>query len=195
MRNGRWNRGELVKRTTEQVEINGGRVIKASCYNTSQLCHRCDRRIVFKEYHTVICNHCKTEEDRDVNAAANIARKITCTRSGKPQSTFSKMLKTRNTKKNSKNTPKKRSKNGTGKPLKFPGRDRTKNGPTPKRPKKKEVKTNLLCSTQNNNDSRVALDVSHSSDYGCMTVKSSTKVCTSTQSYTLTGCSCCAIVQ
>ena len=193
MSNGRWNRGELVKRTTEQVELNGGRTIKTSCYNTSQLCHKCDKRIVFREYHTVICNHCNTEEDRDINAAANIAKKILHSKTG-AKSTFSKMTGTRNTKKNSKNTLKKRSKNGTGKPLKFPGRDRAKNKPTPNRPKR-EVKTPHMCSAQNNNDSRVALDVSHSSDYGCMTVTGSTKVCTCGYSYTLTRCSCCATVQ
>lgn len=176
MENGRWNRGELVKRTTEQVELNGGRVIKTSCYNTSQVCCRCGRKITFKGYHVVVCNSCNITLDRDINAAANIAQRITISRDDKSYSTFSKMIKTRNTKKNAKNTSKKRSKNGTGKTLKFPGRDRTKNKPTPKRKKRKEVKPLTQCSAQNNNDSRVALDAFCSSDCKCMTIKGSMKV-------------------
>ena len=176
MENGRWNRGELVKRTTEQVELNGGRVIKTSCYNTSQVCCSCGRKITFKGYHVVVCNFCNTTLDRDINAATNVAKRITISRDDKSNSTFSKMVKTRNTKKNSKNTPKKRSKNGTGKTLKFPGRDRTKNKPTPKRKKRKEVKPLTQCSAQNNNDSRVALDAFCSSDCKCMTIKGSMKV-------------------
>lgn len=192
MTNGRWNRGELVKRTEEQVELNGGRVIKTSCYNTSQVCFNCGERIFFKDYHTVICRFCNIKQDRDINAAANIAQKILLSKDSH-KSCFEKMVKTRNKKKNSKNKNVKRTKNGSGKTLKFPGRDRTKNIPTPKRIKRKEVKRLPQCSTQNNEDSRVALDVSYSSNYGCMTVKSSTKVCNNAHC-TFSGCSNCTIV-
>lgn len=192
MKNGRWNRGELVKRTKEQVELNGGRVIKTSCYNTSQVCCSCGEKILFKDYHTVICRFCDIKQDRDINAAANIAQKILVSKNSL-KSCFEKMVKTRNKKKNSKNKNVKRAKNGSGKTLKFPGRDRTKNKPTPKRKKRKEVKRLPQCSAQNNNDSRVALDVSYSSNYGCMTVKSSTKVCNNTHC-TFSRCSNCIIV-
>lgn len=192
MKNGRWNRGELVKRTKEQVELNGGRVIKTSCYNTSQVCFNCGEKILFKDYHTVICRFCDIEQDRDINAAANIAQKILVSKNS-PKSCFEKMVKTRNKKKNSKNKNVKRTKNGSGKTLKFPGRDRTKNIPTPKRKKRKEVKRLPQCSAQNNNDSRVALDAFCSSDCKCMTIKGSMKVCNNAHC-TLSRCSNCIIV-
>lgn len=192
MQNGRWNRGELVKRTKEQVELNGGRVIKTSCYNTSQVCCNCGEKILFKDYHTVICRFCGIKQDRDINAAANIAQKILASKNS-PKSCFEKMVATRNNKKNSKNKNVKRTKNGSGKTLKFPGRDRTKNVPTPKRIKRKEVKRFPQCSARNNEDSRVALDVSCSRNYRCMTVKSSTKVCNNTHC-TLLRCNNCIII-
>lgn len=193
MENGRWNRGELVKRTKEQVELNGGRVIKTSCYNTSQVCSNCGEKILFKDYHTVICKTCDIEQDRDINAAANIAQKILVVKKD-TKSCFDKMVKTRNTKKNSKNKKIKRTKNGSGKTLKFPGRDRTKNRPTPKKVKRKGVKKKLpQCSARNNEDSRVALDVSDSRNYRCMTVKSSMKVCNDTYC-TFSRCTNCMLM-
>lgn len=182
MQNGRWNRGELVKRTTEQVEINGGRVIKANCHNTSQICCICDEGVSFLDYHTVWCSNCDVVTDRDENAATNIAKRISTLSGRKKKSTFSKMLDTRNTEDNKKNKLVKRSKNGDGKPLKYPGRDRTKNSPTPKRKdriKRREVDTatfNAECSARHNDDVRVALDVCHDNECDCMTVKSNTKI-------------------
>ena len=73
MENGRWNRGELYKRTEEYVNLNGSRVIKVNCAYTSKTCYRCKKKIQFIDYHTVHCNICDITLDRDVNAAANIA--------------------------------------------------------------------------------------------------------------------------
>lgn len=181
--NGRWNRGELVKRTTEQVEINGGRIIKTNCYNTSKVCCTCNQKVSFLDYHTAWCKNCDVVMDRDENAATNIAKRVSIVSEKRGKSTFSKMLSTRNTKKNKPNKLVKRSKNGDGKPLKHPGRDRTKSVPTPKRKdqikKKKEVNTaifNAQCSARHNDDVRVALDVCHNNECDCMTVKSNTKI-------------------
>ena len=170
MQNGRWNRGELIKRLQEQVELNGGRVFKTSAYNTSKNCHKCGHKVTFKNWHTAICDNCKLSIDRDLNATVNIATKFV------DKGSYAKALRTRNTSKNKKNKPLKRTINNPGRPLKYPGRDRTKNRPTPKRPKirKGGEKPNLnLCSARNNEDSRVALDQLPVSERELVTVKSS----------------------
>lgn len=55
MQNGRWNRGELVKRTTEFVTFNGGWVLRVNSAYTSQLCHQCHARVVFEGWHVAFC--------------------------------------------------------------------------------------------------------------------------------------------
>ena len=126
MQNGRWNRGELIKWLTHYVGQNGGWVVSVNAANTSQICHACNNEVTHPKYKVSECAQCGVF-DRDVNAAANIAARA-----------VSKVEKAR----------KKRSKNSKLQPqaslktpiargsLKYPGRDRTKNVPTPKRKKK-----------------------------------------------------------
>ena len=126
MQNGRWNRGAFVQWLTHYVGQNGGWVVSVSAFNTSQLCHKCGNEVTHPEYKVSRCSE-HGDMDRDVNAAANIAARA-----------VPKVEKAR----------KKRSKNSKLQPqaplktpvarvsLKYPGRDRTKNIPTPKRKKK-----------------------------------------------------------
>ena len=123
MQNGRWNRGAFVQWLTHYVGQNGGWVVTVSAFNTSQLCHKCNGEVTHPEHKVSECAQCGVF-DRDVNAAANIAARA-----------VSKVEK----------ACKRRSKNGKLQPpttlktpvarasLKYPGRDRTKHVPTPKR--------------------------------------------------------------
>ena len=184
MQNGRWNRGELVRRTIDMVELNGGRVLKVSAYNTSRECYKCGGGVVFEDYHTVVCD-CGLKEDRDINASINIGLRLVDSR------VFKKCCVTRsgsgkgkgNSKNNKKNKQLVRRSRGGVKSLKYPGRDRSKGVPTPKRPKKvknkpmtKEVKEAIenKCSARNNDDYTVALDGSHSSVITPMTITGNT---------------------
>ena len=126
MQNGRWNRGAFVQWLTHYVSQNGGWVVSVSAANTSQVCHVCNSEVTHPEYKVSVCA-VHGVMDRDVNAAANIAARA-----------VPRVEKAR----------KKRSKNSKLQPqaplktpvvrcsLKYPGRDRTKNVPTPKRKKK-----------------------------------------------------------
>ena len=145
MQNGRWNRGELVKWTTHFVEQNGSRVMKVNAANTSQKCHKCSKQVIFSG-RTAICRSCHYEIDRDVNAGANIAMRAV--------KSVVKMIGTRKKSKSYTNTPSKRRSRGGSKPLKYPGRDRTKNGPTPKRPKKIKKSEPPVQSEEVNSDKR-----------------------------------------
>lgn len=130
MQNGRWNRGTFVRWLTHYVSQNGGWVVSVSAFNTSQVCHVCNGEVTHPEHKVSVCAK-HGIMDRDVNAAANIAARA-----------VPKVEKAR----------KKRSRNSKLQPpaplktpvarcsLKYPGRDRTKNYPTPKR-KKKGVNT------------------------------------------------------
>lgn len=123
MQNGRWNRGAFMQWLTHYVGQNGGWVVSVSSFNTSQLCHACGSEVEHPEHKVSVCPK-HGDMDRDVNAAANIAARA-----------VPKVEKAR----------KKRSKNSKLQPqtllktpiarrsLKYPGRDRTKNAPTPKR--------------------------------------------------------------
>ena len=131
MQNGRWNRGELIKWLTHYVSQNGGWVITVNSANTSQLCHKCGSKVTHPEHKVSLCPKCGVI-DRDVNAAANIAARA-----------VKNVEKARNSRAKSKNlqteqaplkTPIARAS------LKYPGQDRTKGVPTPKR-KRKGVKT------------------------------------------------------
>ena len=169
MQNGRWNRGEFVKRLQEQVELNGGRVFKTSAYNTSKNCHKCGGKVTFKNWHTAICNNCNLVIDRDLNATVNIAMRFV------DKGSYAKALITRNISKNKKNKALKLTINNPGRPLKYPGRDRTKTRPTPKRKRKGgELRTYNLCSARNNEDSNVALDQLPVSEPELVTVTGST---------------------
>lgn len=123
MQNGRWNRGELIKWLTHYIAQNGGWVVAVNSANTSQICHICSDKVTHPTHRVSLCP-AHGAMDRDVNAAANIAARA-----------VSKVEKARKTRaKNRKlqahaplKTPIARGS------LKYPGRDRTKNCPTPKR--------------------------------------------------------------
>ena len=131
MQNGRWNRGAFVQWLTHYVAQNGGWVVAMNAANTSQVCHLCASKVTHPVHQISVCPK-HGVMDRDVNAAANIAARA-----------VSKVEKARKTRaKNRKlqrgtalKTPVARDS------LKYPGRDRTKNVPTPKRKKHKGVKT------------------------------------------------------
>ena len=130
MQNGRWNRGELVKWLTHYVDQNGGWVLAVNAANTSQVCHKCGSSVTHPEHKVSDCPKCGSL-DRDVNAAANIAARA-----------VKKVEKAREKRgNNSKLQPQAPLKTPVARrSLKYPGQDRTKNTPTPKR-KKKGVKT------------------------------------------------------
>lgn len=132
MQNGRWNRGALVQWITHYVSHNGGWVLTTSAYKTSQLCHVCHQtgqlsgRMIKCSEHGIY--------DRDVNAGANIA-----------QNAESAIIKARATRKKSKKLQPVRQRTPITKSvLKYPGRDRTKHQPTPRkpRPQRKQLHTN-----------------------------------------------------
>ena len=130
MSHGRWNRGAFVQWLTHYVGQNGGWVVSVSAANTSQVCHVCGSEVEHPEYKVSRCS-VHGVMDRDVNAAANIAARA-----------VPKVEKARAKRsKNSKLQPQAPLKTPVARcSLKYPGRDRTKNCPTPKR-KKKGVNT------------------------------------------------------
>lgn len=132
---GRWNRGALMKWTKHFVELNGGRVTKVNAAYTSQNCYKCGNQGSFNDYSYISCKHCHTIMDRDVNAACNIGLRFV------RYHAFDKFLKTRKSgkkaiKKVVRRSPVKRN------VLKYPGRDRSKNYPTPKQVKKRKKLNN-----------------------------------------------------
>lgn len=168
MQYGRWNRGELTQWLEHFLNLNGSRLMRVSAYNTSKECHLCETMLEFPNYSQPYCPNCQIVHDRDVNASANIALRLV------HNGTHSKCVTTRRKAKRYTRTQVKRSRAGTGSPLKHPGRDRTKTRPTPKR--KKGVKRVLVrCSAPARKDvRRVVLDVSGSNNT-CVTDFSSTK--------------------
>lgn len=133
MQNGRWNRGAFTQWLTHYVSQNGGWVVAVNSANTSQMCHVCGARVTHPSHKVSICPE-HGAIDRDMNAAANVASRA-----------VSKVSKARKTRaKNRKIQPQMPLKTPVARDsLKYPGRDRTKNVPTPKRKKSKGVKTPL----------------------------------------------------
>ena len=131
MRYGRWVRGLIVKRITEMVESNGGRVMTVPAAYTSKKCHQCGTILDMSDYHHPVCTICKVGWDRDENAAANIANKL--------KDKHEKSCATRK-----KHASSKRRKNSKGllRPLKHPLR---KTGPTPKAPQNRPKPNNNHC--------------------------------------------------
>ena len=127
MQNGRWNRGELVRWLTHYVSQNGGWVVAVNPANTSQLCYKCDSKVTHPTHEVSVCpTH--GAMDRDVNAAANIAARAV------PRVVKARVTRAKNRKlqqQQALRTPIARNS------LKYPGRDRTKNAPTPKRKKRR----------------------------------------------------------
>ena len=127
IQNGRWNRGELINWITYYVSQNGGWVVSVNSANTSQLCHVCGARVAHPTHKVSICPE-HGVLDRDVNAAANIATRAV------PKVEKARKTRAKNRKLQSQaplKTPAARAS------LKYPGRDRTKNKPTPKRKKER----------------------------------------------------------
>ena len=129
MQNGRWNRGAFVQWLTHYVSQNGGWVLAVNAANTSQVCHLCGADVYHPVHGLSVCPE-HGEIDRDVNAAANIAaravKKVATAREKRGN--------------NSKLQPQAPLKTPVARhSLKYPGQDRTKSAPTPKR-KKKGVK-------------------------------------------------------
>lgn len=123
MQNGRWNRGALIQWLTHYVSQNGGWIVAVSASNTSQQCHTCGSKVTHPTHKVSVCPE-HGVMNRDVNAAANIAARA-----------VHRVVKARATRaKNHKLQPQAQLRTPpTRASLKYPGRDRTKNNPTPKR--------------------------------------------------------------
>ena len=120
MRHGRWVRGLIIKRITDMVESNGGRVMTVNPTYTSQKCHQCGGTLGMADYRTPVCPNCRVGWDRDENAAANIAMRLK-----------DKHQKACATRKKHSSKARRRNSKGSLRPLKHPLR---KTGPTPKAP-------------------------------------------------------------
>ena len=123
MQNGRWNRGALVQWLTHYVSQNGGWVVAVNPANTSQQCHKCGQRVTHPTHKLSVCDE-HGVMDRDVNAAVNIAARAV------PKVEKARVTRAKN-RKLSPQTPLKTPVARSS--LKYPGRDRTKSAPTPKR--------------------------------------------------------------
>ena len=119
MRFGRWFRGEVLRRTRDMVEADGGRVLKVNAAFTSKRCHVCHSDLDMSDYSNPVCHSCNITHHRDLNAAANIAQRAN----------HAKACQTR--KRHATKTKRIRRSKCRVKPLKHPG---TKNRPTPKAP-------------------------------------------------------------
>ena len=129
MQNGRWNRGAFVQWITHYVSRNGGWVVSVNPANTSQLCYKCVARVSHPTHEVSVCAE-HGAMDRDVNAATNIAARA-----------VPRVVKARVTRaKNRKLRPQRLLKTPPARTsLRYPGRDRTKNKPTPKRKNRPRV--------------------------------------------------------
>ena len=129
MQHGRWNRGALVQWLTHYVSQNGGWVVAVNPANTSQLCHKCGARVSHPTHEVSVCAE-HGVMDRDVNAAVNIAARA-----------VPKVEKARKTRaKNRQLQPQRTLKTPVARnSLRYPGRDRTKSEPTPRRKKNRRL--------------------------------------------------------
>ena len=148
MQNGRWNRGKFVEWLTHYVAQNGGWVIAVNSANTSQVCHVCSEKVAHPKHKVSTCP-IHGDMDRDINAAANIAARAV-SKVEKARKTRTKNRKLQ--KQTALRTPIARE------TLKYPGRDRTKNVPTPKRKNRTSKGVNLPISPARVNTTRVLAD-------------------------------------
>ena len=123
MQHGRWNRGALVQWITHYVSQNGGWVVAVNPANTSQLCYKCGAKVSHPTHEVSVCVE-HGAMGRDINATVNIAARAV-PRVAKARATRAKNRKLQP--QQPLRTPPARNS------LKYPGRDRTKNAPTPKR--------------------------------------------------------------
>ena len=123
MQSGRWNRGAFVQWLTHYVAQNGGWVVSVNSSHTSQHCYKCGARVSHPTHEVSVCAE-HGLMGRDVNAAVNIAARA-----------VPRVVKARVTRaKNRKLRPQAALKTPVARrSLKYPGRDRTKSAPTPKR--------------------------------------------------------------
>jgi len=123
MQNGRWNRGALVRWLTHYVSQNGDWVVAVNPARTSQLCYKCGSKVTHPTHKDSVCPE-HGVMGRDVNAAVNIAARA-----------VPKVEKARKTRaKNRELQPQRTLKTPVARnSLRYPGRDRTKNSPTPRR--------------------------------------------------------------
>ena len=129
MQSGRWNRGVFIQWLTHYVSQNGGWVVAVNAARTSQKCYVCGAQVTHPTHKDSVCPE-HGAMDRDVNAAANIAARA-----------VPRVAKARVTRAKNRNlrpqaplrTPVARTS------LRYPGRDRTKNAPTPKRKNSRRV--------------------------------------------------------
>ena len=126
MKHGRWFRGEVLRRTRDMVEADGGRVMKVNAAYTSKKCHICQSNLNMSDYSSPVCESCGITHHRDINAAANIAQRAN----------VKKACQTR--KRHATKTKRVRRSKCHSKPLKHPG---TKNRLTPKAPQNQKRKT------------------------------------------------------
>ena len=129
MQNGRWNRGALIQWLTHYVSQNGGWVVSVNPANTSQQCHKCGAKVSHPTRKLSVCPE-HGSMDRDVNAATNIAARA-----------VPRVVKARATRaKNRKLRPQAPLRTPVARTsLRYPGRDRTKKAPTPKRKSRRRV--------------------------------------------------------
>ena len=134
MQNGRWNRGALVQWLTHYVSQNGGWVVSVNPANTSQKCYVCGAKVTHPTHELSVCAE-HGAMDRDVNAAANIAARAV------PRVAKARVTRAKNRKLGPQaplRTPVARNS------LKYPGRDRTKSKPTPKRKKNRLISKEVI---------------------------------------------------
>ena len=148
MQNGRWNRGTFVQWLTHYVTQNGGWVVTVNAANTSQVCHVCGSKVKHPEHKVSVCPK-HGVMDRDVNAAANIASRAV----PKVQKARKTRAKNRKLQRHTDlKTPVARE------TLRYPGRDRTKHAPTPKRKNRTAKGVNLPFSPARVNMTTVLAD-------------------------------------
>ena len=123
MQNGRWNRGAFIQWLAHYASQNGGWVVAVNPAHTSQQCHTCGQRVTHPTHKLSVCAK-HGAMDRDVNAAANIAARAV------PRVAKARVTRAKNRKLRPQaplRTPVARNS------LRYPGGDRAKNAPTPKR--------------------------------------------------------------
>ena len=134
MQNGRWNRGALIQWLTHYVTQNGGWVVAVNPARTSQLCYKCGAKVVHPTHKDSVCTE-HGAMDRDVNASANVAARAV------PRVVKARVTRAKNRRLRTQRplrTPPARAS------LKYPGRDRTKNKPTPKRENRRLVSREVI---------------------------------------------------